>query len=67
MTTDQTKLPMQERLQHLFTVISSRRFVSRQGLGNEVPFFICPFKAEEAVEMERLRRQLSKRLEQAGV
>lgn len=58
---------MQERLQHLFTVISSRRFLSKQGLGNEVPFFICPFKAEEAVEMERLRGQLINRLALAGI
>lgn len=60
-------MPMQDRLQHLFAVISSQRFRSRQGLGNEVPFFICPYKPEEAVAMERLRRQLVNRLEQSGV
>jgi hypothetical protein len=38
-----------------------------KGLGNEVPFFICPFKPEETVEMERLEHQLLKRLEQRGV
>ena len=58
---------MQDRLQHLFAVISSQRFRSRQGLGNEVPFFTCPYKPEEAVAMERLRRQLVNRLEQSGV
>ena len=58
---------MQDRLQHLFAVISSQRFRSRQGLGNEVPFFICPYKPEEAVAMERLRRQLVNRLEQSGI
>jgi hypothetical protein len=58
---------MQDRLQHLFTVISSQRFLNKRGLGNEVPFFICPFKPEEFVEMERLQRQLINRLEQAGV
>lgn len=60
-------MPMQDRLQHLFTVISSQRFLKKQGLGNEVPFFICPFKPEESVEMERLQRQLVNRLEQAGI
>ena len=60
-------MPIQDRLQHLFAVISSQRFRSRQGLGNEVPFFICPYKPEEAVAMERLRRQLVNRLEQSGV
>lgn len=67
MKAEMTTLPMQDRLQHLFSVISSRRFLNKQGLGNEVPFFICPFKAEEAVAMERLRRQLINRLEQAGI
>ena len=67
MTTDKAGMPMQDRLQHLFAVISSQRFRSRQGLGNEVPFFICPYKPEEAVAMERLRRQLVNRLEQSGV
>ncbi len=57
---------MQDRLQHLVAVISGQRFLNKQGLGNEVPFFICPFKPEESVEMERLQHRLVKRLEQAG-
>jgi hypothetical protein len=60
-------MPMQARLQHLFAVISGQRFLKKQGLGNEVPFFICPFKPEETVEMERLQRQLINRLDQAGI
>ncbi|TXS95144.1 DUF1788 domain-containing protein [Parahaliea aestuarii] len=60
-------MPMQDRFQHLLAVISGQRFLNKQGLGNEVPFFICPFKPEEAVEMERLQRQLINRLEQVGV
>jgi hypothetical protein len=67
MTTDMAKMPMQDRLQHLFAVISGQRFLKKQGLGNEVPFFICPFKPEETVEMERLQRQLVNRLDQAGI
>mgnify|MGYP000873591302 CR=1 FL=1 len=59
--------PMQERLQHLFAVISGQRFLQKQGIGNEVPFFICPYRPEEASEMTRLQRQLVNRLEQAGV
>jgi hypothetical protein len=60
-------MPTQDRFQHLFAVISGQRFLNKQGLGNEVPFFICPFKPEESVEMERLRRQLVNRLEQGGL
>lgn len=58
---------MQDRFQHLFAVISGQRFLNKQGLGNEVPFFICPYKPEESVEMDRLQRQLVNRLEQAGI
>ncbi len=61
------KMSMSDRFQHLFSVISGQRFLNKQGLGNEVPFFICPFKPEEAVDMERLQRQLMNRLEQMGV
>lgn len=67
MRTDIAIQSMQERFQHLFAVISGQRFLNKQGLGNEVPFFICPFKPEEANEMEKLQRQLVNRLEQAGV
>ena len=67
MTADIARMPMPDRFQHLFAVISGQRFINKQGLGNEVPFFICPYKPEEAVEMERLQRQLINRLGQAGV
>ncbi|SBW06954.1 conserved hypothetical protein [uncultured Desulfovibrio sp.] len=58
---------MQDRFQHLFSVISGQRFLNKQGLGNEIPFFICPFIPEESNEMERLRNQLINRLAQVGV
>ncbi|MBC8504020.1 MAG: DUF1788 domain-containing protein [Chloroflexi bacterium] len=60
-------MPMKDRFQHLFDVVSGQRFLNKQGLGNEVPFFICPFKPEEAVDMGRIQRQLVNRLDQAGV
>ena len=61
------KKSMQERLQHLVALVSGQRFLERQGLGNEVPFFICPYRPEEAVAMETLQRQLISQLEQRGV
>ena len=67
MTVNMEKQPLSERFQHLFTVISGQRFLQKQGLGNEVPFFICPYKPEEAVKMERGRRQLINRLDHSGV
>lgn len=59
--------PIPERFQHLLTVIGSRRFLQKQGLGNEVPFFICPYPPADAVAMERLAGQVARRLEQQGV
>lgn len=60
-------LPIQDRYDHLFKVISSERFLKKEGLGNEVPFFICPFPPEEALAMDRMRQQLTNRLEQHGI
>jgi hypothetical protein len=67
MKVDLSRSPMQERYQHLLAVIGSERFLKKQGLGNEVPFFICPYKPEEAIEMERLQRQLVNKLAQIGI
>jgi hypothetical protein len=67
MNRDIDKKSMQERLQHLVTLISGQRFLQRQGLGNEVPFFICPYRPEEAVAMETLQRQLINQLELRGI
>jgi hypothetical protein len=67
MTLAVATLSLQDRFQHLFTVISGQRFLRKQGLGNEVPFFICPFPPAEAVPMARLQRQLTNRLGQVGV
>ena len=61
------KSPIQERFQHLLAVISGQRFLQKKGLGNEVPFFICPFKPEEGVDMARVARQLVSNLEHKGV
>ncbi|WP_035236311.1 BREX protein BrxB domain-containing protein [Desulfobacter vibrioformis] len=60
-------MSMQDKFQHLYAVISGQRFLKNHGLGNEVPFFICPFKPEESVDMERLRHKLVNRLEQTGI
>lgn len=59
--------PIAARFDHLFKVIASDRFLNKEGLGNEVPFFICPFAAKEAVEMQRMMTKLAKRLRQNGV
>ena len=55
------------RFDHLLKVIASERFLKKQGLGNEVPFFICSYPAEDAVGMEAMRASLVKQLENRGV
>lgn len=59
--------PFTARFEHLYQVISSERFLKKQGLGNEVPFFICPFKPEEHVPMQRITQQLIRQLNQHGI
>jgi hypothetical protein len=52
---------------HLLTVISGERFLRKEGLGNEIPFFICPYAPENSVEMEQSREKLVVQLNQRGV
>ena len=52
---------------HLLTVISGERFLRKEGLGNEIPFFICPYAPENSVEMEQSRDKLVVQLNQRGV
>lgn len=59
--------PVAQRYEHLFTLMTTERFLQKQGLGNEVPFFICPYLPEEANDMQDLARQLANRLRQNGV
>ena len=56
-----------ERSEHLFRVVTSERFLTKQGLGNEVPFFICPYPAQEGLSMVEDRKALVTRIEHAGV
>ena len=59
--------PIKDRFQHLAAVISGERFLKKQGLGNEVPFFICPYPPEEAVEMGRMQKHLVNHLGKQGI
>ena len=54
-----------QRFDHLFRIISSQRFLQMKGLNNDLPFYICEFRASEAFDMQRLQQQLINTL--AGV
>ncbi|MFW6184615.1 MAG: DUF1788 domain-containing protein [Chloroflexota bacterium] len=60
-------LSIAQRYQHLLKVISSERFLKMEGLGNEVPFFICAYPPQDAVQMEKMVEQLRRKLERDGV
>lgn len=50
--------PLAKRFDHLREVIASPRFLQMRGLNNDLPFYICEFKASEAFDIQRMRRQL---------
>ena len=62
-------IPMnaKDMFDHLLKVISSERFLTKQGLGNEVPFFICPYDPVEAFEVDGDLRRLVKQLANISV
>lgn len=53
--------------ERLFQVISSERFLKREGLGNEVPFFISPYHASLQNRIDIHTASLCKRLNSHGV
>ena len=59
--------PLSERFEHLLSVISGQKFLQNQGIGNEVPFFICSYEPKESIDMELIKKQLIKQLLQKGV
>jgi hypothetical protein len=58
---------IQASFDHLLAVISGQRFLQKEGLGNEVPFFICPFEVSVTIEVIKLQKQLVNRLEKSGI
>ena len=50
--------PLANRFEHLIQVIGSERFLQMRGLNNDLPCYICEFRAGEAFEMQRMQRQL---------
>jgi hypothetical protein len=59
--------PLSTRFEHLVSVMSSLRFLEMRGLNNDLPFYICEFKATEAFEMQRMQGQLTNTLASLSV
>lgn len=58
---------LHEQEEHLFNVLSSRRFLQMEGLGNEVPFFIYPYPAEAALQVDSAKKRVKNKLAQKGI
>ncbi|MGI6723620.1 MAG: DUF1788 domain-containing protein [Arcobacteraceae bacterium] len=63
---DRQYAPINERYKHLYDVMSSQKFKNKEGLGNEVPFFICPFKPKEYEQIDKMKVQLFNKLNEMG-
>jgi hypothetical protein len=60
-----TELSKQE--EHLFAVLSGRRFLQMEGLSNEVPFFIYPYDPEDALAIAGSKKRIKNRLANKGI
>lgn len=59
--------PISIRFEHLLQTLSSKSFLEMQGLNNEIPFFIFPYKPQEQYEIEKMCQLLIKRLGSEGI
>lgn len=55
------------KFKHLFDVVSSKRFLSKEALGGEIPFFIYAYEAEQELEVKEATKRLMKKLDTSGV
>lgn len=57
-----TMQQVQQQEQHLLSVLSSRRFLEMEGLGNEVPYFIYPYDPEHALAVAAAKKRIKNKL-----
>lgn len=55
------------KFSHLYNVISSRRFLNKEALGGEIPFFISAYDARQENEVKDSIKLLKNKLETSGV
>ncbi|MBI9030473.1 DUF1788 domain-containing protein [bacterium] len=56
-----------ERFDHLFAVTSSPKFLGNSSFVQDIPFFICPYPANEANEIKTTIRQLITKLKEKNI
>jgi hypothetical protein len=62
-----TRVEKSKQEEHLFSVLSSKRFLQMEGLGNEVPFFIYPYDPEDALEVAKSKKRIKNKLAAKGI
>jgi len=55
------------KFRHLYKVISSARFLSKEALGGEIPFFIAAYHAQQEIDVKDSIKRLIKKLDTSGV
>ena len=58
---------IEKKFEHLRKVVESEQFLGKEGLMNEVPFFIFPYSPKEENQVQELSRPLFSSLEKKGV
>lgn len=61
------RLDLHQQEEHLFAVLSGKRFLQMEGLSNEVPFFIYPYPPESALAVARTKKRVKNKLSQRGI
>lgn len=56
-----------KKFEDLYKKVSSKRFLQKEALGGEIPFFISPYDARDELEVENSIELLIKKLEVGGV
>jgi hypothetical protein len=67
MIPDLENKPLSDRFEHLVKTVSGKRFLAMEGIGNEVPFFICPFHPEETTAMHKAIENLVSQVHLRGI
>jgi len=62
-----SSIDLAKQEEHLFAVLSGKRFLQMEGLGNEVPFFIYPYPPEDALAVAQIKKRVKNRLSQKGI
>ncbi len=62
-----TPMELSKQEDHLFEVLSGKRFLQMEGLSNEVPFFIYPYAPEDALEVAKSKKRIKNRLSNQGI